>query len=151
MNVLLSRRDAAEDEAEAAGVRVGNREELAGLLPAELDAELVRRFIGDRKLHSAQVEALAALAESRSTLAVMATGRGKSLIFHLHAARLALRENGASVFVFPLRALVADQAFHLDEVFTSVGLAVRTVTGRPHRAIGTPHSRRFRTAVSMWF
>ena len=129
VNVLLTRRDAAEDEAEAAGVRVGNREELAGLLPAELDAELVRRFIGDRKLHSAQVEALAALAESRSTLAVMATGRGKSLIFHLHAARLALRENGASVFVFPLRALVADQAFHLDEVFTSVGLAVRTVTG----------------------
>ena len=59
----------------------------------------------------------------------MATGRGKSLIFHLHAARTALRHGRASVFVYPLRALVADQAFHLDEAFAEVGLSVRTVTG----------------------
>jgi single-stranded-DNA-specific exonuclease len=59
----------------------------------------------------------------------MATGRGKSLIFHLHAARTALREGGASVFVFPLRALVADQAFHLEEAMARVGVGVCTLTG----------------------
>ena len=95
----------------------------------ELDAELTARFIGDRSLHEAQAQALAHLSAGRARCAVMATGRGKSLIFHLHAARTALRHGRASVFVYPLRALVADQAFHLEEVFAEVGLAVRTVTG----------------------
>ncbi len=95
----------------------------------ELDTELTGAFIGERSLHDAQSQALAHLSAGESTLCVMATGRGKSLIFHLHAARTALRQGRASVFVYPLRALVADQAFHLEEVFAEVGLAVRTVTG----------------------
>ena len=93
------------------------------------DRELTAAFIGDRPLHPAQVEALDSLAAGVSTLAVMATGRGKSLIFHLHAARTALGGRGASVFVYPLRALVADQAYHLGESFAEVGLRVRVVTG----------------------
>ena len=59
----------------------------------------------------------------------MATGRGKSLIFQLHAARIALKRGQASVFVYPLRALVADQAFHLEDVFDAIGLSVRLITG----------------------
>ena len=59
----------------------------------------------------------------------MATGRGKSVVFHLHAARMALRDAAASVFVYPLRALVSDQAFHLEESFSGAGLTVRTLTG----------------------
>jgi single-stranded-DNA-specific exonuclease len=59
----------------------------------------------------------------------MATGRGKSLIFQLHAARRALHAGSASVFVYPLRALVADQAFSLSERFVDAGLTVRVVTG----------------------
>ena len=94
-----------------------------------LDAELTACFIGERSLHEAQATALTHLSAGESTLCVMATGRGKSLIFHLHAARTALKHGQASVFVYPLRALVADQAFHLEEVFAEVGLAVRTVTG----------------------
>lgn len=128
VNVLVSRRDMAlagdDDESRA------DRRAALGALPAgELDEELVRAFIGDRSLHEAQARSLAALAEGRNTLCVMATGRGKSLIFHLHAARTALRDGRASVFVYPLRALVADQAFHLEDAFSSVGLSVRTVTG----------------------
>lgn len=129
VNVLVSRRDAAaaiERDEETAAER---RAALAALPADELDAELVRTFIGDRSLHEAQARALAALAGGRNTLTVMATGRGKSLIFHLHAARVALRDGRASVFVYPLRALVADQAFHLDDAFGSIGLRVRTVTG----------------------
>jgi len=129
VNVIVSRRDAAEDVAERAQQRAARRAELAALTPDELDAELTRCFIGDRSLHEAQARSLSHLAAGESTLTVMATGRGKSLIFHLHAARTALREGRASVFVYPLRALVADQAFHLDEAFAEVGLTVRTVTG----------------------
>jgi len=129
VNVLLTRRDVVEGAEEIAAEREQCRAALVALPPHELDDELVRRFIGERSLHAAQVESLAALAQGESTLAVMATGRGKSLIFHLHAARIALREGAASVFVYPLRALVADQAFHLAEAFGGVGLEVRVVTG----------------------
>jgi single-stranded-DNA-specific exonuclease len=129
VNVLVTRRDAEEPAEELAEIRAQRRAELSALSAGELDAELTRRFIGDRALHAAQVESLAHLASGERTLAVMATGRGKSLIFHLHAARLALRDGRASVFVYPLRALVADQAYHLEEVFAEVGLSVRTVTG----------------------
>jgi len=129
VNVLVSRRDALADAQASAALRAERKAELSALTPAELDAQLVRTFIGDRSLHEAQVRALARLAAGENTLAVMATGRGKSLIFHLHAARQALTHGAASVFVFPLRALVADQAFHLEEAFADVGLCVSTVTG----------------------
>ncbi|HEY5539842.1 MAG TPA: single-stranded-DNA-specific exonuclease RecJ [Coriobacteriia bacterium] len=129
VNVLLARRDATVTADESIALRAERRAELAALDPAALDAELTRRFIGEKSLHEAQARSLAHLAQGDSTLTVMATGRGKSLIFHLHAARTALRQGRASVFVYPLRALVADQAFHLDEAFAEVGLTVRTVTG----------------------
>ena len=59
----------------------------------------------------------------------MATGRGKSLIFHIHAAREAILHGRASVFVYPLRALVSDQSFHLAESFGALGLELRVLTG----------------------
>ncbi len=134
VNVLLTRRDAAA-EVEAAALDLHRRRtELQALAADSLERELVSRFLGERSLHSAQVKALAALERGVSTLAVMATGRGKSLIFHLHAARLALRRGLASVFVYPLRALVADQAFHLTDALGELGLCVRVVTGETSQA-----------------
>lgn len=129
VNVVVARAGAGEDasrDAEACAVR---RSELAALAPAELDGALARCFIGDRPLHEAQSASLAHLAAGRSCLTVMATGRGKSLIFHLHAARAAIARGEASVFVYPLRALVADQAYHLREAFAEAGLGVAVVTG----------------------
>lgn len=129
VNVRVFRRGAmAEAEANAETRRLA-REELSTLGADDLDAALVRAFLGDRQLHQAQIESLEALAAGERCLTVMATGRGKSLIFHLHAARRALRDGSASLFVFPLRALVADQAFHLEEAFAGVGLSVATLTG----------------------
>jgi single-stranded-DNA-specific exonuclease len=90
---------------------------------------LRQTLIGDAPLHAAQLEALDALAAGHSTLAVMATGRGKSLIFYLHAARIAKEQGLASVFIYPLRALIADQAFHLARLFEPLGLTVATLTG----------------------
>jgi single-stranded-DNA-specific exonuclease len=129
VNVLVSHRaseDVDGDERETASVR---REQLAALAPRDLDAALVAHFIGERAPHPAQSEALEALEAGERCLTVMATGRGKSLIFHLHAAREAIVRGRASVFVYPLRALVADQAFHLEESLAAIGIACRAVTG----------------------
>jgi single-stranded-DNA-specific exonuclease len=129
VNVLVSRAGAAADAERDAEAHALRRAQLSELDASALDAELVRALIGDRSLHAAQSEALAHLAQGRSCLAVMATGRGKSLIFQMHAARVALRDGRASVFVYPLRALVADQAFHLEDAFEALGLRVCLITG----------------------
>ncbi len=105
------------------------RDELKQCPSEQLDDRLRSLMIGDSELLPAQREALDLLGKGQSTMCVMATGRGKSLIFHLHAARVAIKEHKASIFVYPLRALVADQAFHLQESFARLGLAVRVLTG----------------------
>ena len=128
VNVLVTRRVGADDLAEEEDI-AARREQLTALDAADLDRELVREFIGDGSLHDAQRAALDELTGGHRCLTVMATGRGKSLIFHLHAARTALVDGGASVFVFPLRALVADQAFHLEETMARIGVRVCTLTG----------------------
>lgn len=104
-------------------------QELASSDPQEFMRRLVGAFIGDAGLHDSQRQALDALGEGRNTLAVMGTGRGKSLIFQLHAARCALVQGKASVFVYPLRALLADQRFHLASVFDRLGLSVAALSG----------------------
>lgn len=129
VNVLVSRRGAEDLASALVADGAARRAALRGLEPAQLDAALVGHMIGDAQLHDAQVRSLAALAEERNTLTVMATGRGKSLIFQLHAARSAISRDVASVLVYPLRALVADQAFHLEEDFARIGVTVRTLTG----------------------
>ncbi|WP_242622185.1 single-stranded-DNA-specific exonuclease RecJ [Olsenella sp. Marseille-P4559] len=102
------------------------------VLPQDYDAltnSLVRALIGEKALLPAQREALSRLANGRSTLCVMATGRGKSLVFHVHAARTALSRHRASIFVYPLRALVADQAHHLSDELAPLGVGVAVLTG----------------------
>jgi single-stranded-DNA-specific exonuclease len=128
VNVLVEKR--GEEVPDAADeTSAERRAELESLAPDEMRAELVRRFIGGGELHAAQSEALDSLAEGASTLAVMATGRGKSLIFQLHACVLALRKGRASVLAYPLRALVADQAYHLEETLSQIGIGVAVLTG----------------------
>ncbi len=97
--------------------------------PAGFRADMVAAFLGQGQLHDSQAQVLDLLDQGRSALAIMGTGRGKSLIFHLHAAQLALAEGKASLFVYPLRALVADQAFHLDRTLGSFGVHCEVITG----------------------
>lgn len=127
-NIEVRRQDAADEEAQAAQGSA-ERARLAALDASALDDELRRTMIGNHELLPAQRVALEQLAQGRSTLCVMATGRGKSLIFHMHAAREALQRGRTSVFVYPLRALVADQAFHLEQSLGRLGLSVRVLTG----------------------
>lgn len=95
----------------------------------QLTRSLIHTFIGAAQPHRAQLQALDALQAHKNVLAVMGTGRGKSLIFHVHAVREALLNNRASIFVYPLRALVSDQSFHLAEDLAELGVRVGVLTG----------------------
>ena len=131
-----SPQDVAAFEEERAAARE-TWERRAATEPARLEADIVRALIGDGKLHDQQREVLDHLQQGRSTMCVMATGRGKSLIFHVHAARCALRDGSASLFVYPLRALIADQAFHLNTALARFGLTSNVLTGE-----SSPEERR---------
>ena len=132
VNIVVRRPDLEQQEPSGQAEQLQMRRERvawAHVDAAELDDRLREALIGEHSLHEAQATTLSHLAAGRSTLAIMATGRGKSLIFHLHAARMALREGKASIFVYPLRALVADQAFHLAQTFSRFGLSTCVLTG----------------------
>ena len=98
---------------------------------------VVRSVIGAGSLHPSQAQALDYLERGLSTLAIMATGRGKSLIFQVHAAMRALAGNEASLFVYPLRALIADQVYHLSQALEPFGVNAVKLTGE-----STPEERR---------
>ena len=120
--------------------RAANRmmwERRAELEPKKLESDIVHALIGNNELHDKQREVLDNLAAAHSTMCVMATGRGKSLIFHVHAAKLALRDRAVSVFVYPLRALIADQAFHLNNALARFGITASVLTGE-----SSPEERR---------
>ena len=127
--------DAQESAAEverAEDARARNRREWTERFaqnPMRMREMVVRAFIGDAPLHETQGRVLDALDAGESTLAVMATGRGKSLLFQVHAVEEALRANRMSIFVYPLRALIADQAFHLNRTLERFGVSCLVLTG----------------------
>ncbi|MBR2836716.1 MAG: single-stranded-DNA-specific exonuclease RecJ [Coriobacteriales bacterium] len=131
VNILVSLKENASsvDTLEVVQARQEERSRLAALTTEQITQELKELLIGHHNLLPAQAQALKQLESGKNTLCVMATGRGKSLIFHVHAARCALLDHRASIFVYPLRALVSDQAFHLSKVFDQLGMTTRTLTG----------------------
>lgn len=128
---------------DARGDAAQTRAKLSRLSQAGLTERLRVQMIGSSELLPAQKSALALLERGRSALCIMATGRGKSLIFHLHAARTALSRKQASIFVFPLRALVSDQAFYLGESLGALGMTVEVLTGE------TPEQERTRVFANL--
>ncbi|MDO5108285.1 MAG: DEAD/DEAH box helicase, partial [Coriobacteriaceae bacterium] len=105
-------------------------EAIAAQDPAGLEGRIVQSILGPQgSLHAAQSEALEALRKGESVFSIMATGRGKTLIFQVHAAYLALVEKKASLFIYPLRALIADQAYHLGEAMRPFGIRSAVLTG----------------------
>ncbi len=103
---------------------------------SDLTDKIRAKLIGSYDFLPAQKAALDLLEKDRNVLCTMATGRGKSAIFQVHAAREAIAKNKASVFVFPLRALVSDQAYHLQQSLGELGLTISTLTGE------TPQNQR---------
>ncbi|SER41389.1 single-stranded-DNA-specific exonuclease RecJ [Parafannyhessea umbonata] len=129
VNIEVTKVSGEPEEDSPESVANRERERLSHMSLSELTDELRGQMIGEHSLLPAQQAAVDRLARGRSTLCVMATGRGKSLVFHIHAAREAILKHRASVFVYPLRALVSDQAFHLSESFGKLGMSVRVLTG----------------------
>lgn len=131
--------ESSEDVEAYEATREKNRlywQHLAKTNPRGLQEAIIQALIGDSELHASQREILTALADGESVLAVMATGRGKSLTFQVHAALEALLHNKTSLFVYPLRALIADQSFHISETLESFGISSAVLTGE-----STPEER----------
>ena len=104
--------------------------ELARRSPEKLEDAIISALIGDARLaHPSQRQILDRLKAGYSTFAVMATGRGKSLTFQTYAVWRALMTGQASVFLYPLRALIADQSFHLTSTFDDFGINCAVITG----------------------
>lgn len=125
-----ARGDFASDAAASARAEAKLRwKRVAQADPARLRQSIVSAIIGDNLPHDTQSKMMDMLDSGVSVLGVMATGRGKSLVFQVHAAMVALRDGKASLFVYPLRALMSDQAFHLASQFERFGLECRVLNG----------------------
>ncbi len=143
VNVWVSRLEQSASALAAQKQARSARAALARYSYEALTDELRRQMIGDHDFLPAQQATLETLAQGRSAFAVMATGRGKSLIFHVHAAREAILRQKTSIFVYPLRALVSDQAFHLSESLGKLGVTVCVLTGE------TPLAQRDETFAAL--
>ena len=108
--------------------------ELAAGDRALLRTALVSSFLGEGSLHRAQEEALESLDAAQNTLCIMGTGRGKSLVFQIHAAEQALSGAGPSLLLYPLRALIHDQAHAMRAALAPFGLVVRVLCGDTPKA-----------------
>ena len=86
-------------------------------------------FIGERPLRDAQRDVLERVAAGRNTLAVLGTGRGKSLCFALPATERALHRREKTIVFYPLRALANDQFDALSRRLAPMGLRVLRANG----------------------
>jgi single-stranded-DNA-specific exonuclease len=94
------------------------------------DEGAVRRaLIGERPLRESQQRVLARLESGRNTLAVLGTGRGKSLCFQLPAAERALARGEKTLVFYPLRALANDQFDAMTKRLAGFGLRILRANG----------------------
>ncbi len=95
-----------------------------------VDSEaILRALIGEREVRESQRAVLDLVASGRSTLAVMGTGRGKSLCFQLPAAQRALSSGEKTLVFYPLRALANDQYDALLRRLAPLGVRVLRANG----------------------
>jgi single-stranded-DNA-specific exonuclease len=86
-------------------------------------------LIGERPLRDAQHAVLERVSSGRNTLAVLGTGRGKSLCFQLPAAERALERGEKTLVFYPLRALANDQYDTLVKRLGRFGLRIFRANG----------------------
>ncbi|GAC1403466.1 MAG: hypothetical protein NVSMB64_05270 [Candidatus Velthaea sp.] len=103
------------------------------VLPAGVSAvpreDVLRALIGDRELRDAQREVLARVESGKNTLAILGTGRGKSLCFQYPAAIGALERGAKTIVLYPLRALANDQYEALLRRLEPLGLRIFRANG----------------------
>jgi single-stranded-DNA-specific exonuclease len=91
--------------------------------------DLRRALIGEGMLRPAQHDVLERVASGRNTLAIMGTGRGKSLCFQLPAAQRALERGEKTLVLYPLRALGNDQFESFTRRLGGFGLRILRANG----------------------
>jgi single-stranded-DNA-specific exonuclease len=91
--------------------------------------EVLRALIGEQPLRGAQHDVLERVDAGRNTLAVLGTGRGKSLCFQYPAAVRALERGEKTVVLYPLRALANDQYEALVRKLEPLGLRIHRANG----------------------
>ncbi len=92
-------------------------------------AAVLRALIGERPLREAQLAVLERLDVGRNTLAVLGTGRGKSLCFQYPAAVRAIERGQKTVVLYPLRALANDQYEALVRRLGPLGIRIHRANG----------------------
>jgi single-stranded-DNA-specific exonuclease len=92
-------------------------------------ADVQRALLGDRPLRDAQHAVLERVRAGHNTLAVLGTGRGKSLCFQLPAATAALEHGAKTIVLYPLRALANDQYEALIRRLEPLGLRIFRANG----------------------
>jgi single-stranded-DNA-specific exonuclease len=110
------------------------RERAAPVRPARERAgvtreDVLRALIGERPLRDAQRLVLDRLDAGCNVLAVLGTGRGKSLCFQYPAAVRALERGAKTVVLYPLRALANDQYEALLRRLEPLGLRIFRANG----------------------
>jgi single-stranded-DNA-specific exonuclease len=101
----------------------------AGERGAATSDDLRIALIGDRPLRDSQRAVLERVAARRNTLAVLGTGRGKSVCFQLPAAERALAQGEKTLVFYPLRALANDQFDALTKRLGRFGLRILRANG----------------------
>jgi single-stranded-DNA-specific exonuclease len=86
-------------------------------------------LIGERPLRETQERVLAQVAAGRNALAILGTGRGKSLCFQLPAAERALARREKTIVFYPLRALANDQFEAMTRRLAPFGLRILRANG----------------------
>ena len=102
----------------------------AAVAPGDVTREdVLQALIGAQPLRDAQRDVLARVDAGANTLAVLGTGRGKSLCFQYPAAVRALESGAKTVVLYPLRALTNDQYEALQRRLAPLGLRIHRANG----------------------
>ena len=91
--------------------------------------EVLGALLGEHQLREAQRTVLDRVNAGKNTLAVLGTGRGKSLCFQYPAAVGALEHGEKTIVLYPLRALANDQYEALRRRLEPLGLRIFRANG----------------------
>lgn len=91
--------------------------------------DLKTALLGEREIRDVQHAVMKRVFEGKRTLAVLGTGRGKSLCFQLPAALMAARQGHKTLVMYPLRALANDQFEALRMRLGPCGLRILRANG----------------------
>lgn len=105
------------------------REKYRLLDPDDLFEKIKLAVIGADNYYDKQIEAMENLKSNKNTLAIFATGRGKTAIFQSMAAYFALYCRKMSLIIYPLRSLVNDQLHRMSRQLGELGIIVEAING----------------------